>query len=292
MTNITGGSAVSAPPPPAPAEPGAVAAAPSPVKIGASELKARVLSALALAPPVLWAMWQGGAALTALLAVACAVGAGEWAAMVASRRRALSTALAAAGAGGAFLLAVASSPWWALLSVPLAAGLALLQPADRRALGAIGAPYVLIGCLALWALAAGPGGGAALAFVVLAVWATDIGAYAAGRKIGGPKLAPRISPKKTWAGLIGGMSAAAAVAALIAATLAAPVGTAALAGAGLAVVAQAGDLYESWIKRRVGVKDSSRLIPGHGGLLDRIDGLLTAAPALAAYQGLFGAIFA
>lgn len=290
MTNITGGSAVSAPPPPAPAEPGA-AAAPPPVKIGASELKARVLSALALAPPVLWAMWQGGAALTALLAVACAVGAGEWAAMVGSRRRAVTAAAAAAGAGGVFLLAVAASPWWALLSLPLAAGLAALQPADRRALTAIGAPYVLIGCLALWALAAGPGGGAALALVVLAVWATDIGAYVAGRKIGGPKLAPRISPKKTWAGLLGGMSAAAAVAALIAATLASSIGTAALAGAGLAVVAQAGDLYESWIKRRVGVKDSSRLIPGHGGLLDRIDGLLTAAPALAAYQGLFGAVF-
>lgn len=125
---------------------------------------------------------------------------------------------------------------------------------------------------------------------------TDTGAYFTGRSLGGPKIAPKISPSKTWSGLAGGMAAAGIWAALMvlsagyllsaigptgpslaAALEVANVGTAALAGAGLAVFAQAGDFYESWLKRRAGVKDSSRLIPGHGGLFDRVDGLLPVA---------------
>jgi phosphatidate cytidylyltransferase len=113
------------------------------------------------------------------------------------------------------------------------------------------------------------------------VWVTDIGAYFAGRAIGGPKLAPAISPNKTWAGLIGGMVLAAvfgivmhfAYGLALRLTLASPL---------LAVVAQAGDLYESWLKRRAGVKDSGNILPGHGGVLDRIDGLVPVAPVAAA----------
>jgi phosphatidate cytidylyltransferase len=126
-------------------------------------------------------------------------------------------------------------------------------------------------------------------WLLLIVWATDIGAYAAGRTIGGPKLAPSISPKKTWAGFGGGMLAAALTAWLLslsprfsyteAALSPLPV---ALGGALFAVISQAGDLFESWVKRRFGVKDSGNLIPGHGGLLDRVDGLMFAAPALTA----------
>lgn len=120
-------------------------------------------------------------------------------------------------------------------------------------------------------------------FVVFVVAATDIGAYFAGRRIGGPKLAPRLSPNKTWAGLIGGMGAAAVVGGLSASftpyplTFSGCVWTAAF----LAVVAQAGDLFESWLKRRAGVKDSGALLPGHGGLLDRLDGLIASAPIFA-----------
>ncbi|CAM4178331.1 Phosphatidate cytidylyltransferase [Novosphingobium lubricantis] len=125
---------------------------------------------------------------------------------------------------------------------------------------------------------------------------TDTGAYFTGRAIGGPKIAPSISPSKTWAGLAGGMAAAGIWAALVvfsagyllsglgpmgpsvaAALQVANIGVAALAGATLAVFAQAGDFYESWMKRRAGVKDSSRLIPGHGGLFDRMDGMLPVA---------------
>jgi phosphatidate cytidylyltransferase len=110
-------------------------------------------------------------------------------------------------------------------------------------------------------------------WVMVVTWATDICAYFAGRSIGGPKLAPRISPNKTWAGLIGGILGAALFGYLLAYWL--ELGAPFLYIGGLmAVLAQAGDLYESWVKRRAGVKDSGTILPGHGGALDRLDGLL------------------
>jgi phosphatidate cytidylyltransferase len=137
--------------------------------------------------------------------------------------------------------------------------------------------------------------------VILAVIATDIGAYFAGRTIGGPKIAPSISPSKTWAGLLGGMvGATLAFAGLMAfqyesksaGTGAPPAwGEAVFFGCFTAVVAQAGDFFESWMKRRAGVKDSGKLIPGHGGLFDRIDGLLAVVfvgGVLMAAAGLLG----
>jgi phosphatidate cytidylyltransferase len=129
-------------------------------------------------------------------------------------------------------------------------------------------------------------------WILALVWATDTGAYFAGRLIGGPKLAPAISPKKTWSGLLGGMIAAAVVGAAAAALREdwAPA-TLAAASVILAVIAQGGDLLESSIKRHFGVKDASGLIPGHGGLMDRVDGLLTVAIAVASVirlQGAFG----
>jgi phosphatidate cytidylyltransferase len=122
-------------------------------------------------------------------------------------------------------------------------------------------------------------------WLLLVVWAVDIGAFAVGSAIRGPRLAPRISPNKTWSGLVGGIVAAAAVGWGLALGFVLPVNPAVLAGlsALLALVAQAGDLLESGIKRHFSVKDTSALIPGHGGLLDRIDGVMTAAPAAAAF---------
>ena len=142
-----------------------------------------------------------------------------------------------------------------------------------------------------------------VAIVVILVILTDTGAYFAGRKFGKKKIAPSISPSKTWAGLYGGMLAAGLFGALalgfivLAASAMAPVKpgipwAAMLAGAALgavlAAVAQGGDFFESWLKRRAGVKDSSRLIPGHGGVFDRIDGLLPVA----IIAGLISAYFA
>jgi phosphatidate cytidylyltransferase len=118
------------------------------------------------------------------------------------------------------------------------------------------------------------------ATLLASVWAVDIGAYFAGRTFGGPKLAPRLSPNKTWSGLIGGAIAATVVLFAFALYHRAGIGAlgiSAAKGAAIAVLAQAGDLFESWMKRRANVKDSGRLIPGHGGVFDRVDGLLAVA---------------
>jgi phosphatidate cytidylyltransferase len=128
-------------------------------------------------------------------------------------------------------------------------------------------------------------GFAALIFVLLIVWVTDIGGYFAGRGIGGPKLWPRISPRKTWAGAVGGFAASMAVAGGFAALGVIKTGPVVWLAAVLSVASQLGDLFESAVKRRFGVKDSSHLIPGHGGLLDRLDGYV-AAVVLAAIFGL------
>lgn len=118
----------------------------------------------------------------------------------------------------------------------------------------------------------------ALIFLLSVVWATDSGAFFAGRTIGGPKLAPKISPKKTWAGAIGGVAAAVAAGVVAAWLTGIPVTFGLICVAfGLSVFCQLGDLFESWIKRRFGAKDSGHTIPGHGGVMDRVDGLTFAA---------------
>ena len=122
----------------------------------------------------------------------------------------------------------------------------------------------------------------ALMLVLLVVWMTDIGGYFAGRTIGGAKLWPRVSPKKTWAGAIGGLVLSLAVACGFASFGVGKWLPLLLLAAGLSVVSQLGDLFESSVKRAFGVKDSSHIIPGHGGLLDRLDGFVFAVTAAAA----------
>ena len=172
-----------------------------------------------------------------------------------------------------FIAAASFAPAWQAFAV--AAGLALLLGlASRRVTMAGGFLYVAIPAFALlvlsWAWFA------ILFWVMVVTWATDIFAYFAGRSIGGPKLAPRISPNKTWAGLAGGVVGAEIMGALVAYVF--DLGTPFLELGGLmGIIAQGGDLYESWLKRRAGVKDSGTLLPGHGGALDRLDGLLPVA---------------
>lgn len=149
----------------------------------------------------------------------------------------------------------------------------------------LGIVYIGVACFSLVLLRADPaqGLGLVLAFFV-AIWATDIGAYLVGRTLGGPKLAPRISPNKTWSGAIGGSVCGVAFGVLVARMMDLSYGYGALVGSGvvISVVSQIGDLLESWWKRHFGVKDSGNLIPGHGGILDRIDGVLLASPVAVA----------
>jgi phosphatidate cytidylyltransferase len=130
----------------------------------------------------------------------------------------------------------------------------------------------------------------ALILVLLVVWATDIGGYFAGRGIGGPKLWPRVSPKKTWAGAIGGFAASLAVAIGFSALGQGKALPLLVVAAALSIAAQFGDLFESALKRRFGVKDSSHIIPGHGGIMDRLDGFVAAIVLAAIFGSLRGGV--
>ncbi len=260
----------------------------------ASALRTRVVSALILAPVALAAAYFGSPVWDALVAVMAAFMAWEWARLCDGGRLSRVGAVSVAIAPGV----VAVGAFWGVIPalVIVAVGVVLIGASANLGSArspiwlAAGIAYVGMPCLAMAWLRAMPGDGlAALLWVLALVWATDTGAYVAGRGIGGPKLASRISPNKTWAGLIGGMIAAAAVG-LAAAFLVpdVPAWIAVPLSAALAVVEQAGDLFESAVKRHFGVKDSGRLIPGHGGVLDRVDGLLAVSLAAAALSWAAG----
>ncbi|MBK3733562.1 phosphatidate cytidylyltransferase [Azospirillum brasilense] len=274
---------------------GNVASAQPPAPAKSGDLKTRAISALVLAPLVLAAVWAGGWVFYALIALGAVASAVEWGNLVPCRRKSAAIALSVAGVLLALAAQIAAGPWAAVVVAILAtAGVALASGGPDRGLSGGGLLYIVAGLAGLMWLRDDPDSGLALfLFTMLGVWATDIGAYAAGRSIGGPKLAPRISPKKTWAGLIGGMASSALVGWGVALAAGAQRPLLALAvGAVLAVVAQAGDLFESAVKRRYNVKDSGHLIPGHGGILDRIDGLLSAAPVLALFHATIGTAIA
>jgi phosphatidate cytidylyltransferase len=248
----------------------------------------RILSALVLAPPALLAIYLGGLWTAALVVAAGGLMGWEWARLCNGGRLGLSGMVAVATLAvlaPAFLFAPpATAP--AVLGVGAAAGAALAAAGGSRgdAWLPLGIVYIGFACLALLWLRSVPAGGRDLVFWLFAVvWATDTGAYFAGRAIGGPRLAPRISPNKTWAGLIGGALAAALVGVLAAGLLARDAMLLVVGGMLLAVVSQGGDLLESWCKRRFGAKDSSHIIPGHGGILDRADGLLAVLPVAFLY---------
>ncbi|WOH69444.1 phosphatidate cytidylyltransferase [Bradyrhizobium sp. BWA-3-5] len=175
--------------------------------------------------------------------------------------------------------------------IVLGAGLAAVatMAPERRNWAAAGFLYAAAAEIASVLVRLDPVKGfAALIFVLLIVWVTDSGGYFAGRGIGGPKLWPRVSPKKTWAGAVGGFAASLAVAGGFAALDLGRAGPLLLLSAVLSAVSQLGDLFESAVKRRFGVKDSSHIIPGHGGLMDRLDGFV-AAVAVAALLGFLRA---
>ncbi|NPV22414.1 phosphatidate cytidylyltransferase [Bradyrhizobium sp. 81013] len=246
----------------------------------------RVAAALVLVPLALGAAYTGGMFWTALVTVVAVGLYLEWLMVVGEART------ASVGTAGALAVAVAGICCaFGLIDVAmvvLALGLVAVTAlaAGRRAWVAAGFVYACAAELASVLVRFDTTEGwRALVLVFLVVWASDIGGYVAGRSIGGPKLAPRVSPNKTWAGAIGGFAASLAAAAGW--SLAGAGGLVALLAmaAVLSVVSQLGDLGESAVKRRFGVKDSSHIIPGHGGLLDRLDGYV-AAIVFAAFVGL------
>lgn len=244
-----------------------------------SDLRRRGIVGLALIVLAIVALRFGG---DLLWAVASAFALGmlvEWAGLAGTSPWRLGFALLCL----AFAMALASPHLWGAdrSTVAALAGMALVvgvvTGSGRLGFGLCYAGLPAIGLLFL----RGQAEGIWLAlWAMVVVWGTDIGAYFAGRRFGGPLLSPRISPKKTWSGLGGGVLAALAGGAIIAVAggLAVPFRW---LGAPLAVLAQAGDLYESALKRRAGVKDSGRLLPGHGGLLDRLDGFVPVVTLVA-----------
>lgn len=246
-----------------------------------------------MAAIALVALATGTAGFALMIACAGAVLAWEWTRLCGGGRFGALGVILAAVVVAAAALGWRHVAWIGVVACAAGAVLVYVVAAIDRAhpgWAALGALWIGWPCVALVWLRDQHGGSRMILWLLVTVWATDIGAYFAGRIVGGPRLAPRISPNKTWAGLAGAIFSSAVVG--IVASLAMRGAPAALAlaigGATLAVIAQAGDLGESWIKRRFGAKDSSDLIPGHGGLFDRVDGLLAAALALALWQWTSG----
>ena len=286
-----------------------------------SELALRSLFSVVAAPLALWIVLAGGAPLAALLAIVCALGAWEFyrIARAAGARPLDDVGIALAGlvplaihahylglfaarpalAALITLLILGATIWLrGVDGAPLAAAattvLGVIYTAGMLGFGygiryhdtvagydIVGAKHLALGALSLRV----PPGGVLLIFPLVVTWASDIGAYFAGRAIGGRKLIPSVSPGKTVAGAVGGLLASMLIAFVYARLVLGPVahlgfttGGALLFGAVISVAAQTGDLFESLLKREAGVKDSSRIIPGHGGILDRFDSLIFVLP--------------
>jgi phosphatidate cytidylyltransferase len=272
----------------------------------------RVVTGVVLVAVALFAVWQGGMVFAALAAAAGLLMFAEWAVMHRLGRGIRLAGLAVIGAVVLMMTLGLVLPSEAVMTMAAAAlvlgmfagqfgawdgahdGKPVLAGRPRAgANAALGLLYCGLPVLALVWMRSRALGLEAVIFLMLCVWATDIFAYFAGRAIGGPKLAPAISPNKTWAGAIGGIMGAMLVAGGAAmGWLSAMQGSqaglfVALAGA-FAALSVLGDLFESWLKRRAGVKDSGHLLPGHGGVLDRLDGLVPVAIAGAGFFMMTG----
>lgn len=255
---------------------------------GQGDLVRRAASAVVLAPIVLVAVWLGGLLFAGLVAVVAAIVVLEWWAVTMPHRPARAKSLdpaatiAAVASGAAPLAMAAEQPLLAFLLLVVGAGLvALIHRASvgRWLWPLLGIAYAGVPAIALVAVRDLPGGLWFVLAVMVVVWVTDSVAYFGGRAIGGRKLWPQVSPGKTWSGAICGLVGGVCAGGIVAAVAGGQVVPALAVAAVLSIVSQLGDLAESAIKRRFGVKDSGKLIPGHGGVMDRVDGLLAAAVA-------------
>lgn len=250
----------------------------------------RFLSAAVMVPAVIAAVWFGGGPFMLMLAIAIGLMAIEWGKMSAPDAPAeVAVAITVAVLTGVFAAYTGwyRSAWALMVAGALTAAVASRGRAMRAMDAAYGVVYIAPACIALvWLRGSteegfswSPGAGVSWTLIAVAVtWAADIGAYAVGNLFKGPKLWPRFSPNKTWSGFFGGLAAAslAAVAVNSAVATNLSVVSAIIVGFVGGLATMAGDLWESMLKRRFGVKDSGDLIPGHGGLLDRVDGLMFA----------------
>ncbi len=255
------------------------------------ELAARIASAVVLVTVTLAVTHSGVVPFAILVAGVGLVLIWEWGRLVRGPVVDAPLYLAAASVIVAIALATGQFPGYGVgVLVACTVGLAMWRPGAAGFVSALGVLYAGLPSVALVWLRSGPTHGLeAIVFLLLVVWTTDTGAFIAGRGIGGPRLWVAVSPKKTWSGLTGGVAAAAGIAWLFSLSIGSidPARAAAMAAV-LAVISQAGDLFESAMKRTYGVKDSSGLIPGHGGFMDRVDGLVFAAIAAALYGLLIG----
>ena len=245
-----------------------------------------MLAGLAVAATI-----RGGLVFVIFVSLACAAAIREWHRLFAPRAFLLPATITVVAMLGALLWRLNAAPFATALSGPFAVLLLgsvcnLLLGASRRQapLAHAAAPlYIALPALSLLVVRQTPAHPVWLVVLIfLAVWATDTGALFSGNLIGGPKLAPRLSPNKTWAGSFGGLLCAAIISLALAALLHARIWPVVAFGVLLSLAGQLGDLFESFIKRRMRRKDSGGLIPGHGGVLDRIDSILFAAPLAAA----------
>ena len=259
----------------------------------ASNLQLRLATAVVGLPLIVAVIWVGGAAFALVAAAIAFLAAAEFVRGWLFPSMPLSAAWPQATGFGAAALMVGGAHWNANFVVigVLFAGFFLVLGYTRVLRGSPRRPYrVLGGCLlyvglllSTLVLVRDADDGRAWVFLgILATFATDTGAYVVGRAIGRHKLAPSISPSKTREGAVGGWLAGAAAVFALNAALDTDVSTAEVAPLAvlLPIAAQAGDLFESWMKRRMGIKDSSQLLPGHGGLLDRLDSILFVMPLL------------
>ncbi|MDE2486768.1 MAG: phosphatidate cytidylyltransferase [Alphaproteobacteria bacterium] len=251
-----------------------------------SNLGLRVASAAVLIPAALWAAWHDGWVYLVVISVGLALLAIEWGGMSAPRApvrvaAAVTAAILAAvflAHRGHFILA-----WLVLPVAALAAALVARGVAERAVDAGYGVLYITPAAICLVWLRSTNQGHWWTMMLFACTWAADIGAFAVGSTLKGPKLWPRFSPNKTWSGFIGGLAAATVSAVLMAGLSVFQLDwrAAALIGLAVGLATMAGDLWESALKRRFGVKDSGDLIPGHGGLLDRVDGLMFAVVVMA-----------
>jgi phosphatidate cytidylyltransferase len=244
---------------------------------GARNLLTRVAAAVVLAPATVAIAYAGGwwwASLVTVAAIGLYV---EWLMVVGAMQRPWAAAVGAAALALAGLAVAANRIGAAAALIAIGVVGAAASSPSRRSWAGSGLLYAGMALVAAVLVRHDPQTGfVALIFVLLVVWVTDIGGYFAGRSIGGPKLWPRVSPKKTWAGAVGGLAASLLIAVAVAVLGFGALTTLLLLAAALSVVSQLGDLFESAVKRKFGVKDSSHIIPGHGGLLDRLDGFVAA----------------